>query len=491
MENDQQKQTLGDIPSSIGSSVHKFHVLMGENLGSRTLKLCMPLRKFIEISAVANKQTISENDLFSSEHVAQRPLDKNHATSLAKYTLMGLVRAQINGMDEVGEEIAAIKDHLGDPPYTSLQPIVVNIRACKPGGADIRLEDNGGVEGVAKIALTDEQILWVIDGQHRRVSFEMVMDFLKAVARTYRYPKRGVFRPADYDDSPISEQIHSFWQKILESAMSRATVSVEAHLGLNESQEQQLFFDLNSKGKKVSMSLSYSYDHTDPVNVFVKNQLLDHETRFPFSISEVDHADWHLDDGSMRRKDLNSICSFLISGKGNSRGITPAQVSEKAKFALGFWDRIFSIPGFAREGAKSKIVAAQPVVLKALAKLAYDLGYGNRNLVDPQGLKILYEAIDSGDLDFTHNNPMWKVPLVEKEAREELLPGVNGYMFVPAATNLDAGTFDKETSWVRFGSRHNDIYPRLGDIIRCKLRLNPRKTVVRAIEREKQEEGQV
>ena len=66
--------------------------------------------------------------------------------------------------------------------------------------------------------------------------------------------------------------------------------------------------------------------------------------------------------------------------------------------------------------------------------------------------------------------------------REEALPGISEYVHVPPDTNLDAGVFDEEKQWIRFGSRHNDIFPRLGDTIRYTLKLKPRPSVTKAIE---------
>jgi len=64
------------------------------------------------------------------------------------------------------------------------------------------------------------------------------------------------------------------------------------------------------------------------------------------------------------------------------------------------------------------------------------------------------------------------------------------FVHVPIGTNLDAGNFDDVNSWVRFGSRHSDIRPRLGDVIRYKVGLKPRETVTRSIQRELEEISQ-
>ena len=70
---------------------------------------------------------------------------------------------------------------------------------------------------------------------------------------------------------------------------------------------------------------------------------------------------------------------------------------------------------------------------------------------------------------------------MSNEERENAFPDISEYVHVPPDTNLDAGVFDEENKWIRFGSRHNDIFPRLGDTIRYRLKLRPRPSVTKAI----------
>ena len=50
-------------------------------------------------------------------------------------------------------------------------------------------------------------------------------------------------------------------------------------------------------------------------------------------------------------------------------------------------------------------------------------------------------------------------------------------------TNLDAGVVDRSNNWIRFGSKHNDIFPRLGDVVRWKVGLKPRPSVAKSLQR--------
>ena len=140
-----------------------------------------------------------------------------------------------------------------------------------------------------------------------------------------------------------------------------------------------------------------------------------------------------------------------------------------------FWERITSCSDFGSEGARSKTVLQQPIVLTSLAKLVFDLAYGVPSIRDEDGLKLLYSEIRDNNLDFSHQNPIWCALFDSNEERAERFPGIEKFVHVPIGTNLDAGNFDEINSWVRFGSRHSDIRPRLGDVIRYKVGLKPVK----------------
>ena len=133
-------------------------------------------------------------------------------------------------------------------------------------------------------------------------------------------------------------------------------------------------------------------------------------------------------------------------------------------------------------------VLQQPIVLQSLAKLAFDLAFGVPNIRDQDGLKLLYAKIQDGSLDFSHENPIWCALFKTSDDRKSAHPGIEKFVHVPIGTNLDAGNFDEENAWVRFGSRHNDIRPRLGDVVRFVVGLKPRDNVTKAIEKEKLEQ---
>jgi hypothetical protein len=478
-------KTLGDLNSQVDSTGRWHQMLMGDNLGRKTLKFSMSLKDFIDGSSVGNRTTIETIQQHQGEFHAQRNLDTVHANGLARYTLMGLVRAGIRSVNgAVDPSILKMRDELGDPAYVSLQPVVCNIRTCAANGTDLRIRDVGegsGLEtGAYQVMIGAKQLMWVVDGQHRREGFSRVVDFLRKINQTYKYPAKGLFVPSSYNGNIIDGTTHNFWAKILEIALTQATISIECHLGLNENEEQQLFYDLNSKGKKVTQSLAYQYDHTDPINKFIAEDIIEDEL-LGFKPSEKDTSDWQADDGSLSRKDINTVTCLLALGKSNSKSATPALVEARREYLKRFWKIIASTDGFGEPKAKSNTLLAQPVVLKAIAKLGFDLAHGHQNIRDEGSYKKLCDAIISNDLDFSHKNQLWQALLMSADEREQALPGISKYVHVPTDTNLDAGTYDEDNGWMRFGSRHNDIYPRLGDTIRYALSLRPRPSVTKAL----------
>jgi hypothetical protein len=117
-------------------------------------------------------------------------------------------------------------------------------------------------------------------------------------------------------------------------------------------------------------------------------------------------------------------------------------------------------------------VAAQPVVLKALAKLVYDLAFSNRRPDDAdEKLDLLLSSIS--DIDFSHGNPMWRYyELTEEERAKQGLAALATYLPSAEGGNRDVGSY--QGGVMRFGAKHNDIHPILGDMIRWRIGLPSR-----------------
>lgn len=461
--------TLDALFDGGDSAEQPYKVFICHNLGSRTFLMQVPMHEFFRMSEVAN------DPVRDGETVAQRKLDPAHAHKLAIYILKGLVAAAIQYRQIQKKEpfapLAKVLEDLGRQPYLSMQPLVVNIRNCDPSGANIRgfgLRTKDEETASFKVFLSQRHVLWVVDGQHRRQAMQIVFDFLEVVMRQRAYPKKGSLFQSDKTDVAGDEL--QVWQECYTVARQFCTVATEVHLGLSPEQERQLFHDLNNLGKKVERSLALVFDNSNPVNLFIKDRLID---GVGIRVVEKDARDWQDDTGEIAWKDVVAVNSVLILNKTNIGGATPADVGPRIDTAVRFWETVKAIPGFGEERAKEKTVAAQPVMLKALGKLVYDFAFNARRAdAADVYLEMLFSALP--DFDFSHSNPMWRYyEMSPAQRKEQGLDELADYL--PSAddgANRDLGSY--QGGFMRFGAKHNDIFPILGDMIRWKLKLPSR-----------------
>jgi hypothetical protein len=460
---------LNELISQGGTAEKKLGVFVGHNLGSNTLLVKVPIHEFFEMSEVANERGLLDRseDL---NGIAQRNLDPKHAQKLAVYLLKGLAHAVAMKYKTAGMPIPLslekIQRKLGKQPYLAMQPITTNIRTCGFGGSGIKFR-SGEEGGVVYAYLAVKDVLWVVDGQHRRFAMQMLFDFLRLITTGHKYPKRPALFPPEGE--PSGEELR-IWMEIFEIARTTCSVMVEVHLGLTPDQERQLFHDLNNLTKKVEASLAFQFDQSNPVNLWIKETLLE-AAIIKASVVERDVTDWHDDKGYIARKDLIAVNAILFLNKSNVSGATPTDVGEKSELAIQFWQMVDEIPGFGEDGAKQSTVAAQPVVLKALAKLTYDFAYGRNR--DHTVLEKLFQSINQ--IDFSHQNPIWRYYQMSDEERQTLVNGagvpLSSYLPSDEGANRDIGQYNSKDGVMRFGAKHNDIFPILGDMIRWSLQL--------------------
>ncbi|KVN89262.1 DNA sulfur modification protein DndB [Burkholderia ubonensis] len=453
----------------LGDATEKpMKVFIGHNLGFRTFMVYIPMHEFYEMSEVANDPGRD------GAQVAQRKLDPAHANKLAIYVLKGLVAAAIKRREiekkPIPEEYLGVQAVLGKAPYLSLQPLVVNIRECNPEGQNIRgirMVTSDNETAAFKVFISQRHVLWVVDGQHRRKAMEMVFEFLDTVRNKRAYAKKGSLFPKDGEVTPDE---FALWEECFTVARSFCTVAVEVHLGLSVPQERQLFHDLNRLGKRVDTSLALNFDSSNAVNLFIKERLIE---QLGIKVEESDQKDWHNDTGALSRKEITAINAVLFLNKSNIGGATSAMVSPKQDIAYRFWETVPQIPGLGEESAREKTVAAQPVVLKAMAKLVYDLAFSNRR--PPDGDALLENFFNGiTEIDFSHENPMWNYyNLGPEERTQHGLDGLKDWLPEEnSGVNRDIGSI--QGSYMRFGAKHNDIYPIIADMIRWKLDLPSR-----------------
>lgn len=450
-----------DVSSAVA---YQLMARPGNNLGNPTLIFSIPMSEFFRMSIIANDSSIGD--------VAQRRLDPAHAFKLAQFMLKGLVNAARMTPGSNEEAFEEVTQRMSPQPYTAMQPLVVNIRTAGTRGSKLAAKhfpEGGPAIGVS-VYLGQRDLLHVIDGQHRRMGIEMVLDFLEEVRRTRTYPKPKASLFAYGEERTVPADELEVWERAYEVARTVCTVAAEAHLGLDIDQERQLFHDLNNKTKKVEVSLALEFDSSNPVNQYIKHSLIENHV---VRLAKGDKIDWNSDDtGVMTRKDLVAVNAHLFLNKSNINGATPTEVEERKDVAKRFWEAVTQCEGFGDENARETTVLAQPVMMKALAKLTYDFAFGRAKTRSEENLNLLLDNITN--IDFSHENPLWRYyDLTDEERIKHDLVGLAAYL-PTSAGNRDIGAFDSTERKMRFGAKHNDIFPILGDMVRYGLGLPSR-----------------
>jgi hypothetical protein len=463
--------------------------LAGTNLGHTTILARMPVKEFCNISVVGNHATVDkEESEFKGQFVAQRELTTSHAKGLALYILRGLVVAAIvrRGEDNrlVTARIREIANDLAGGPYQGLQPFTGNIR-------DWTEDDYSNLIPVDKefslykIMLPVLIKLWVVDGQHRRHALNLVLRYLEQLLKDSAYPRAKSHNLYYSDeagkDGAIDSETLEFWQEVYDILVEEQSITMEVHLGLKEEQEKQLFVDLNSKTKKLSASMLGEYDRSDAIAVLSAKLRDDNIITVPI-FADSDAKDW--ETAGLTFSDIVMVNRLLIHGANTKAPTSQAVVSDKLAFVERFWTAIHEVPGFTDVDARAKTVVAQPVMLKALAKLAFDLGYGKPSLQDSEALKKLLLAMRTERDLFLHDQAIWRALFLNDADRAEQFGApINQFLYVNNQLIGKTGNVD-ENGKVRFGHAHNDIYPRLGDILRWHLGFASRGAANKAREKE-------
>jgi hypothetical protein len=174
-------------------------------------------------------------------------------------------------------------------------------------------------------------------------------------------------------------------------------------------------------------------------------------------------------------KDVVAINATAFLNKGNVAGATPSVVEPREDVILHLWSKISEIPEFGSNRAKEKTVAAQPVVLKALAKIAFDLNFNNRR---PENGAEMYEQFLERlpSVNFAHDNPLWNYYSLTNDERVHAgLEKLADYLPLETpGVNRDMGSL--QGGYMRFGAKHNDIFPILSDMVRWATGLPSRRT---------------
>ena len=420
--------TLADLVKDSKPTGHRLielHCRPSNNLGSITLTTSIDVGTFLNQSLVGNDP--------AAGHVTQRPLNMNHATGMAAFNLSALVNytaRDIEGSDgKVPDEVLEVFAHLSPKSYYAWAPLVCSVRTDFSQVLADRLPT-----GEYSIKLRPDQILWVVDGQHRRKGLELTRDWLVKITTERKYPRLKDAFPVGL--KAVGDEALVFWRKALELFTGDFSITTEVHFGMTINQEQQLFYFLNDLSRAVPSAISQAFDQDNPINVFTRGLVKD---LIPEGmVSESGQVDWN-DKEWVRLDSLNAINARLILNHGSIDNAKGSVVAPRLDDATDFWKAVLAIPDVMD---RAKSLAAQPAMLKALAKCYYDLkwarGSGRKALPIDTAEKFL--AALPG-VDFSHSNIMWR------------------------GTSKATGSLYQDGT-LRFAPTHNEIVPILASTLR-------------------------
>ena len=460
-----------NLPVTANENGFQMSVLAGSNFGALTYTATMPMYDFKLHSKVPNSGNRTK------EEISQRELDSKHARNLALYVLKGVVRATVNRLksqeEEVPQELVEVQNKLGNQPYMALQPFVVNIQSTDMERIEMPTPAFGErTESVLhQITLPENCSLWVSDGQHRKKAIDMVFDFLDEACENQKYKARSRSLYPHDGNTEVSDTMQDIWKMCRTAAKEVCDIPVEIHVGLDVEQEKQLFTDLNMYNKKAKKDIALKFDTSNPINMFMKNELIG---KTELKVCEDNKETWDNDTGAISRENLATICGFLFMNKTSINGATSSKVASQVVDAQRFWTAVRAVDGFGDDGAKSKTVIAQPVVLKALARLFFQYAFSKKKNLDM--LEKLLSGI--GEIDFSHQNPIWSFYELtddEKAEHQNVIGELAEYLpNDPAGKVRNIGTYNRTDKIMKFGGRHNDIAPIVSDMIRYQCGLPSR-----------------
>jgi len=375
-----------------GSRLIELFARPCNNLGSTTLTTSIDVGTFLNQSLVGNDA--------AAGHVTQRPLNKAHATGMAAFNLSALVAYTAKEVESKGgkvpEEVMEVFAHLTPKSYYAWAPLVCSVRTDFSQVLAERLPT-----GEFSVKLRPDQIMWVVDGQHRRKGLEFTRDWLTLITTERKYPRLKDAFPVGL--KTVGDEALVFWRKSLELFTAEFSIIAEVHFGMTVDQERQLFYFLNDLSRSVPSAIAQAFDQDNPINLFTRELVNDFISEG--LVSEKGQVDWE-DAEWIRLDSLNAINARLLLNHGSIDNAKSSVVSPRLEDGRAFWTAVLSLPNVT---SRKHSLAAQPAMLKAIAKCYYDLKWARgsgRKALPADIAETFLAALPS--VDFSHSNLMWR-----------------------------------------------------------------------------------
>ena len=461
------------------SNTERWQCLRVGGLSSVNALASISISDFIRFTTLANETTLRAEERFTGpEIISQREQRKSHAQELANYFL-GAVATRIfkdEGFEQgvrayANEVLKCIKRQ----DFYSMQPVTLNYDPKQVGTS----KKAGNEDPTFTLTFSTGYKFGLADGGHRKKAGEYLQEMIRQTLEKNELPKSGFLSPtahrelnvkAPLDDHAKYTKIDAlkFWEKVglIFPCIEVAAMIQPIHGNIEF--ERQSFSDMTDPALKLAQGQTLLYDQSSPINRY-----LEQTGTAPIPpLSDKDIVNWTGCGGKLARKHAVAISTYVIRGRGSQKGMTQSMFEPKMSMLEEFWTCASSLPGVGEDGGRNTSVAAQPVVLKAIARLTWEIAFGIEKKPELAVTKLNeLHKLGKNDGFFGHDKEHW-LPYIN----EDQIKNDKHIPFLPPSTgvNRNLGSKDSEGR-VRYGAKHNDIVTILVDVLRCELGLDPKK----------------
>jgi len=402
----------------------------------------------------------------------QRPLNLTHSKNISVYYISAAINSLLKSGALTPDETdlaKALYDYIRPGTRTNYIVAPLVLATTSPDAVGTVLPTSHGHD----IVPVNFKKCVILDGQHRTHAFGLAQDAVREIVKSQAYDKGSkLLIDRTRKDRSLAPVERSFFKK-LDGALDDFTFAFQLSLDLNPEDMGSGFYDLNELKRPVEKAVSLSVNSNNPINNFNKS-LPEYCPKIRIEAKKNSVGFDAEDQGKLTLKELETINSLVIYNKTNSKMAKVSHVSKQHENAMRFWRSIESSPNFGDTRAKDKTLLAQPVMIQALAKLAYDLTLGRD--ANPENFNKLLKGIEMDRIGFNHSNQMFRYySLTDKQRREYGLTGLADYLpKFDDSVAREIGSADASGKWHFNQTKTNDVRPILGDMIRWKLGLPPR-----------------
>jgi len=224
------------------------------------------------------------------------------------------------------------------------------------------------------------------DGQHRSAGIELAIETLQN-------------RIEDAKSVEEKEKLTEKLDKLLEM-----TIPVVIFTGINQTQERQLFHDLNLLASKPTKSIALHFDSSDQLTRMAKELAANNETLKGLGIeTEKTQIRSTNADKLMVLSTLRNMIAFMISGRNNDKDniLNLETYDEYYEMLDKYFNELFAtLPSDCVN--RQKYIIATAATLQGIGKYLHDYVFSKEGVLDE-----ITEIHRLGNIDWSHNSKVW------------------------------------------------------------------------------------